>query len=176
MILEYAGVLQILAEVSVALAGFIGVILVVQHSGRTRWSQGEKNTLFHLLFSSLGVLGLSLLPLLIQPAFTDSVPIWRICCPVMAFFHVYGPYRGIKQYRRQEISMPKFSAFVFPAGSILIAGLAVAIALGFLLDHAAIVYFAGLGWLLGVAIFAFVNLLFRSIDSASSAGNSDLED
>ncbi len=176
MILEYAGVLQILAEVSVALAGFIGVILVVQHSGRGRWSQGEKNTMFHLLFSSLGVLVLSLLPLLIQPAFTDSALIWRICCPVMAFFHVYGPYRGTTQYRRQEISMPRYSAFVFPAGSFLVAGLAVAIAFGFLLDFAAIVYFAGLGWLLAVAIFAFANLLFRGIDSAGPAGRSDVND
>ena len=77
MTLEYSDVLQILAEVAVTLTGFIGVILVVQHGGQGPWSESEKNSMFHLLYASLGLLGLSLLPLLIQPGFQESTVLGR---------------------------------------------------------------------------------------------------
>jgi hypothetical protein len=161
MILEYSNVLEILAEVSITLAGFIGVILVFQRGDRSTWHSSEKNTMFHLLYTSLGVLGLSLLPLLIQPAFSESTTIWRICNPILGFIHMTGSWRAVREARRGEISVPVPAVIVLSGGSTAFQALTISIALGYFPDFAALVYLTGLGWLLAVAVASYVTLLFR---------------
>ena len=160
MTLEHSDVLHTLAQISVTLAGFIGLILVFQRGDRTTWSQSEKNTMFHLLYTSLSVLGLSLLPLLIQPGFNESITIWRVCIPLVGLAHAVGATRAMLELRRGEISIPPRAGYVFMAGSYLLLGLTVAIASGFFLNLASLVYLVGLGWLLGVTVAAFASLIF----------------
>ncbi len=161
MILEYSDVLQTLTQVSLTLGGFIGVILVFQKGDRSNWNPGEKNSMFHLLYTSMGVFGLSLFPLLIQPGFSESVWVWRICCPLMGLAHVAGATRAFFENRRQEITIPLGPSSMFVFGSFLLFVLSLAVAFGFLLDFAALIYLVGLGWLLAVSVSAFVTLLFR---------------
>ena len=156
MILEHSDVLHTLAQVSITLAGFIGVILVFQHADRS-----ARNTIFHLLYTSLGVFCLSVFPLLIQPAFKDLLLIDRICCPLMGLWHGYGSTRAFVESRRNELALPSRSAMVFATGSYLLLALGLAVGFGWLLDFSTLVYFVGLGWLLAVAISAFISLLFR---------------
>jgi hypothetical protein len=162
MILEYSNVLEIMAEVSITLAGFMGVILIVQRGDRNAWHSSEKNTMFHLLYTSLGVFGLSLLPLLIQPAFVGSITVWRICCPVLGLVHFYGSFRAVLENRRNDISVPSLMVYALSGVSIILFPiLTFAIALGYLLNFAALVYLTGLGWLLSVAVSTYATLLFR---------------
>ena len=162
MILEYSNVLEIMAEVSITLAGFMGVILVVQRGDRNTWHSSEKNTMFHLLYTSLGVVGLSLLPLIIQPAFNESITVWRICCPVLGIVTFVGAFRSVLENRRSDISVPSFMIYVLSSGgTILFPVLTFAVAFGYFLNFAALVYLTGLGWLLMVAVATYATLLFR---------------
>lgn len=161
MILEYSNVLEILAEVSITLAGFMGVILVVQRGGRSTWHNSEKNTMFHMLYTSLSVLGLSLLPLIIQPAFKESITVWRICCPVLGLVHLVGSFRAALESRKGDISMPGYLVFILSGGSLAFQSLTIAVAFGYLLNFAALVYLTGLAWLLTVAVASYAILLFR---------------
>ncbi len=161
MTLEYSDVLHTLAQISVTLAGFIGLILVFQRGDRRTWSESEKNTMFHLLYTSLGVLGLSLLPLLIQPGFSESITVWRVCIPLVGVVHAAGATRAVLEHRRGEITISAPAVPIFAAGSYLLLALTVAIASGYLLNFAPLVYLIGLGWLLCVSVSAFASLLFR---------------
>ena len=161
MTLEYSNVLEIMAEVSITLAGFIGVILVFQRGDRGSWHSSEKNTMFHLLYTSLGALGLSLLPLLIQAGFNESITIWRICCPILGFVHAGGSTRALLEIKRDDSAIPHHAIYLLSAGSLAFLLLTLTIMLGHLQNFAALVYLLGLGWLMSVAITAYVTLLFR---------------
>jgi hypothetical protein len=165
MTLEYSDVLQTLAQVAITLAGFIGLILVFQQGNPSTWTRPEKNTSFHLLYTSLGVFALSLLPILIQPGFDDSTTIWRICSPVLGIAHVIGATRALFENRRAEITIPIGPSTVFVVGSYAILLATVTVALGYLLEFAALIYLVGLGWFLAVSVAAFISLLFRGAES-----------
>jgi len=159
MILQYSDLLQTLAQVSITLAGFIGVILVFRHT-----DQGAKNAIFHLLYTSLGVFTLALLPLMMQPVIHDGVLIDRICCPLMGIWHGFGATRAHLEARRNEIAMPAGSTVLFSIGSYVLVVLGLAVGFGFFLDFAGSIYFVGLGWLIAVAISAFVSLMYHGAD------------
>jgi hypothetical protein len=160
MILEYSDVLHTLAQIAVTLAGFIGLILVFQRGDRSAWSKRDKNTMFHLLYTSLGVLGLSLFPLLLQPAFSESVSVWRICSPLVGVTHAAGATRALLENLRGEITIPIRAVYVLATGSYLLMGVTILIAAGYMLNFAPLVYFIGLGWLLSVSVLSFVSLVF----------------
>ena len=161
MTLEYSDVLHTMAQVSITLAGFIGLILVFQRGDRSSWSDTEKNTMFHLLFTSLGVFCLSLIPLILQPGFSESITVWRICMPVLAIAHTLGATRALLENRRGVISIPIQAVHTFTLGSYVIAVLSLLVAIGFILDYAVLVYFVGLGWFIAVSVSSFVSLLFH---------------
>ena len=126
--------------------------MVFQRGARGSWGDSEKNTMFHLLFTSLTVLGLSLLPLLLQPGFTESIWIWRICIPLLGAAHLLGASRAFFEHRRGETTLPPQAIHIFSFGSGLFFILTIAIATGFLLNIAPLAYFIGLGWMLAVAV------------------------
>jgi len=161
MVLEYSDVLQTLAEVAITLTGFIGLILVFQRRGDSSYDKAHANTMFHLLGGSLCVLGLSLLPLLLQPAFEDSLTVWRICNPLMGISQAIGATRGLLEYRRGETRIPFKAVVILSAGAYLLFAITCAIALGYLPSFAALVYLLGLGWILVVAITSFISLVFQ---------------
>ena len=152
MTIEYSEVLETLAGVSVTLAGFIGVVVVFQKSS----VKADQNAKYHLLLSSLSVLGLALLPLILQPIVQDSLTIWRICNPLMGGVHLLGASRGIFDSRKGESKIP---VLLFAPVSFLLFGGSIAIALGFFSAYASFVYFFGLTWSLAVASVAFASLV-----------------
>lgn len=156
-----ASVLQTLAEVSVTLAGFIGVVLVFLHRGRDAWTQGERNTIFHLLFTSLSALGLSILPLVVQLAVHSEYWLWRICTPVLGIVHLWGALRASTEFLHGKIAMPTPVVITLATGSTTIIALIALVTFGYLAGLAALTYLLGVSWLLLVAVCAFVSLLFR---------------
>ncbi len=163
MVLEYSDVLQTLAEVAITLTGFIGLILVFQRRRDSSYAKADANTMFHLLAGSLCVLGLSLLPLLLQPAFEDSLTVWRICNPLMGIFQAIGATRGLLEYWRGETTLPFKAVVILAPGGYLLFAMAFAIALGYLPSFAALVYLLGIGWILVVAITSFISLVFQDV-------------
>ncbi|SDK58173.1 hypothetical protein [Microbulbifer yueqingensis] len=157
---EDASVLEMLAQVSVTLAGFIGVVLVFLHGGRGSWTQGERNTIFHLLFTSLTALGLSIAPLVIQAAFGERL-VWRVCMPMLGLVHIGGALRASVEFLRGVIAMPTAVVLLVAVGSITIIALSLLVTLGYLSHLAFFTYLLGISWPLLVAVCAFVSLLFR---------------
>lgn len=152
MTLEHAEVLETLAGVSVTLAGFIGVVVVFQKGS----AQADRNAKFHLLLSSLCVLGLALLPLILQPVVSSELTMWRICNPFMGILHLFGASRGVLDARRGVSRIP---IHVFAPVSFVLFGCSLAVAAGFLPLYASFVYFFGLCWSLAVASVAFAALV-----------------
>ena len=160
MDLENFEVLQTMAEVSVTLAGFIGVILVLKSGSSTDSERADRNAIFHLLLSSLGVAGLALLPLIVQALFDNDI-VWRVCVPVMGLMHLMGASKGLVDFKRGELGFPIPLIWVFAPVSYVLVLLSVAVMLGYVLEYASAIYLMGLGWSLIVAAASFLTLIFR---------------
>jgi hypothetical protein len=79
-----------IAEVSVTLAGFSGVVFILGSRAEGRFSEAEKNGLFHLLFITCGNM---LVALMVAGCLSFSVSVtvsWRIGCAAIGLFVLTG--------------------------------------------------------------------------------------
>jgi hypothetical protein len=169
MLLENSDVLQTLAEVSITLAGFSGLILVFQQGDTAVWGARDKNSIQHLLITSFGAFFASLLPLVSMELFDDANTLWRVYNPLVAtVLHGLGPTMAIVATSKQEFSIPKLWAIVLIPVSYLILVLSWLTALGFLSSFAATIYLFGIAWLLVVSMSLFVSMIFDKAQQARS--------
>ncbi len=158
--LPYSDVFQIVAEVSITLAGFVGVVLVLRSNTSSR--PMDANEMFHMLLSSLGVCGVALLPLISQPLCDSTNALWRVCTPVMGALHLVGASKGVNDIRKRQIGMPWYLMATFAPVSFVIVAASFAMGFGYWLEHAPGVYLFGLWWALLVAGTTFITLVFRT--------------
>ena len=160
MSIQYADVLHTIAEVSITLAGFVGVILVLRNNSPLK-DRVDANSMFHMLLSSLGVCGVAFLPLIVQSFFDDESLVWRTCIPVMGLLHLVGASKAMAELRGGEIGLPKVMVGIFAPVSMFLVVASIAVAAGYWVVHAPAFYLAGLGWSLLVAATSFLMLVFR---------------
>jgi len=79
-----ADLLQTLAEVGVAIAGFTGVVVVLGRRARGDWSPPEIQWLHMLLLSSLSVVFFALLPVVLENAGLLPSGVWRLSAGFLA--------------------------------------------------------------------------------------------
>lgn len=166
MTLPYSDVFQTIAEVSITLAGFVGVTLVLRNNFSS--NRMDMNEMFHMLLSSLGVCGVALLPLVAQPAFADPNMLWRVCTPVLGVLHLLGASKGVNDVLKGEIGLPWYLIATFAPVSFVLVAASVAIGLGYWLEYAPTVYLTGLWWSLLVAGATFITLIFRAGESTDA--------
>lgn len=157
--IEHAETLQVFAEVSVTLAGFISVVLVFQRGAPAQERVG-RNTILHLLFTSLGTLVMALTPLLLYPIFSADL-VWRISFPILGLLHGAGATRALLETVRGEILVPGVISYGLVIGSYLVMGFSLAVGFGLYLQVAPAAYLLGLGWLLGVSIATFASMVLK---------------
>ncbi len=167
--IEYAGALSIYAEVSAALAGFVGIITVF---GR-RWEQGEWNptekrmlaVMLLVLFTNLGA---ALLPLSLVGATDDVTLVWRGANGFLGLSHIALLAWSVPALRgAASIGLSLSWAVPLLFLGLATHGACIAVALGLLVTYAPFALLWGLWFGLFVVAFLFVTLLFSSGRSRS---------
>ena len=98
--MEGADSLQTLAEVSVALAGFSSLLVVLRRAPSTPWSPGEGSDLFIVVGGSLMVLVFALLPLPVHHFGASDATVWTVSSAALAT-GILLAYAAVMHRRRQ---------------------------------------------------------------------------
>lgn len=141
------------AEIAVALSGFIGIILVIRHRDAAFTALGVMTT----FGASFGAMMFALLPDLFL-RFLGTETMWRVTCGTFGAYHLFL----ILQHQLKQRSIRKNTPvqLLITLASFPVVGLKLAVGLGFLLTHAFEIYYLGLLWLLGVSAYLFAMILF----------------
>jgi hypothetical protein len=161
--------LELLAEVSIALAGFSGVALMLGRRSSGRLSSLETRRLSFLLELTLGVFFLSVLPLVGRAAPVPDQLNLRVCATVVLVFNIvmgvlmYVRDAGLSEEDRLRLVRPS-QRIALALGAVLSASLLIVI-LGAWARFAMSIYLASLTALLLTASFQFYHLL-RAVGEA----------
>lgn len=151
--------LYIIAEVSVTLAGFSGVVFILGRRAEGRFSLAEKNGLFHLLFTTCGNMLVALIVAACLEFAVSEATAWRVGCALIALFVLAGALRAIVEERRGEHSLPKPLSWPIPIIALILASGNLAASLGILAAHAAVLWVSLSIYLLFVSVCYFASLL-----------------
>lgn len=160
--------LRSLSEVAIALAGFTGIVAALGRRAGGRWSPLEWLRLRMLLETSLGVVFLSLLPVLVRQLATRQDLIWRIGNGAQALAHAAGMVLLFARFSKLDASQwppeERRLTLVLVPVSLAIVLLQGAAASGALAPQAFFLFLLGLVYLLGIAALHFVLLLAPDAD------------
>lgn len=161
--MEESETLRTLAEVAVALTGFTGIVAILGRRAGGEWSPLELLRLRMLLETSLGVVFLSLIPVLLLTLRISQGSLWRVSNALQGLIHLGGAIVLFLRVSRLEPSQwtpeERWLTVLFAPLSLLIVAGQGAAALGLLPDHGPFVYLLGLIYLLALAALHFVLLL-----------------
>ena len=146
-------VIRSVAEIAVALAGFIGIVLVIQHRDAAFKALGM-TTIFG---ASFGAMIFALLPDLFT-GLMESGTMWRLLCGAFGVYHLYLILQH--QLRQRSIRDNTPIQLFITLASFPVVGLKIAVGFGFFLPHAFAIYYLGLIWLLGISAYLFAMILF----------------
>jgi hypothetical protein len=155
--------LGLIAEISVGLAGFAAVAVMLGH-GPGRWSEGDAARIRLLLGAAFGALFVSLLPIgLVWSGVDDQASLQAGAAALLVTYLLWSraAARAVSRIASQERSVfnPRI-AHVIRGLSIVTMGLLLVAASGLATKATAGSLFLGLYLLLGYAAFGFVRLVF----------------
>lgn len=158
---EYGAVLLTFAEVAATLTGFIGVVFVLAEGPGGLSGVHESSALFHLLFSALGALFLSLFAsILLAYSATDEHFAWRIANALSGLLHLLGASRLMIETSQQKSAMRRgITASSIGIGTAAVSFMAAA---GYFAREEALIFMLATLWALGVTVIAFVSLLISA--------------
>jgi hypothetical protein len=99
-----ATVLNTLAEVAIALAGFSGVAVVFRLRGAHSWSPTELRVLWFLIGDSFLVLLFSLLPFPLALANWSQDALWGFCNALLGSWFIVGDVLALRGERRDRVA------------------------------------------------------------------------
>jgi hypothetical protein len=163
----YAVVLLAYAQVAATLTGFIGVVFVFGERSR-RLDDDQSSALFHLMYTSLSALFLSLFAalLLVYSAAEEHIA-WQICNALSGFIHLSGAGRLALETLGHKTEVR--SSLITSAIGLGTAGVNFLAAAGYLTREEALIFMLATLWLLGVTIIAFVSLLVSASRSPTDS-------
>ena len=142
-----------IAEMSVTLTGFIGIVVVLQHRDKT-FSRLGLATIFG---TSLGAAMFSFLPDFLWNMLRPDTA-WRVACGTFGLYHLFLIINH--QARQRSIRANTPIQLIITILSFPVVGLKIAVGLGFLMSYAYDIYYLGLLWLVGIAAYLFAMILF----------------
>jgi len=148
-----------IAEVAITLTGFIGVVVVI----KSREEPFSRLGLATILSTSFGAVMFAFLPELLSGVFNEAAT-WRLACGLFGLYHLYLILWFQAKQRSIRSNTPVQWVIVF--FSFWVVGLKLAVGLGFLLPWAYEVYYLGLLWLIGVAGYLFMRILFDDTEDS----------
>ncbi len=85
---SYEGTLQTIAELSIALAGFTGIVAALGRRAQGEWEPLERARLESLLWAAVGGVVFSMAPSVAASSSLSEATIWRVGNGVFGFLHV----------------------------------------------------------------------------------------
>jgi hypothetical protein len=151
-----------LAEVSIAFAGFSGVVGVF--GGGSALSEDERSFRVRLMIvGSLAAFFGSLIPLVLGQFESVASHVWLLCCPLFAAYVILNTLSVRRQTRAlasaANYSRPWFAPIIYSVSSLLALAL-IGAAFAILPGHS--VYIAGIVWYLALASLQFLVLVVRN--------------
>ena len=165
--------LQTIAEIATALAGFTGVVAFLGERARGQWRAVDLFRFNNLLTTSIAALLLSFAPILIFKLGAPESAAWRWSSGMTAaiLLIVFARGRAILQLpevEQLEISRPALGALAAIQAATFV--LLVANATGFAYSGESGPFLVGLVWLLAFSAFQFVRLLLMLHARGEDAG------
>ena len=155
--------LQTIAEISIAFAGFSGLIVALRKNIGPL-TEVEKYRLQILLALAFGAMFLSFLPELLQGIDIEVQKIWVYASSVLSLYSIIFLFWWISASRRIMRDVPEiFNWFAFyrmTVGHVVIVLLQVAVIFSLLVEKGAAVYVIALIWYLMHAGQQFARMLF----------------
>ena len=155
--------LQVIAEISIAFAGFIGLIVALRRNVGPL-TEVQKFRLRILLSLAFGALFLALLPELLQHLGAGPENIWRLACTAALLFSLVFTSFWVLSSRRARSAAPEiFDHWAFARmaiGHAAIALLLITVIVSLIEEKAPGVYLAALIWYLVHAAQQFTRMLF----------------
>jgi hypothetical protein len=142
-----------IADISVALAGFIGIVLVLQHRDKAFFQVG----MITIFGTSFGAMMFSLAPDFLSRLLSADT-MWRVTCGAFGLYHLFLIINH--QARQRSIRSNTPIQLIITLLSFPVVGLKIAVGLGFLLSYAYDIYYLGLLWCVGITAYMFARLLF----------------
>jgi hypothetical protein len=152
----YVDQYQTLAQISIGLAGFSGIIITLQKKPAHEYAAIRRARLGDLLFASLGVIFFSFLPTLIEGVTGDAQIALRISNFIFGCYHVYLISLFFRTASGSKVDPSELMIMPFVFG-VLFAQLSTAF--GYFSAHVESAYLLALLWFLFIAAFNFVLLL-----------------
>lgn len=155
----YYGILEAIAAVGVAIAGFSGVVFVLGDRAGRRLTEVEKNGLFHLLYTSLGPVVIALILHALLSSGINEAGVWRAGCGIGGIHIIFGASRAFWETRHDKVSWRGVLARAAIVVAIALGLANLVIAAGFLSDFASLGCLALLILLLWVSMMNYASLL-----------------
>ena len=170
--MQAAEVLTVLAEISIALAGFAGIVVAFRQRGIDGLQPHELVRLRFMLIAACGLLFFSLLPFLLHYMNPEGEATWALSSSVMAVGLVAVALFGYLQTRDAVLSKSLWT-YLYIFGSLVFATVALSNGLTLMGSAEPGFYLAGLGWLLFFATSLFVRLIQPSVASKAESHQSE---
>lgn len=159
--MQPADFLSLVVEVSITIAGFSGIVIVLGRRARGEWSPRDQIQLRALLLSSMMPLAISGLGLFLLTTELTVGSVWRICSvfAICLFgFHATTGIRRARQSLKNEIDPATiYVLYSVSISVILLLGLANTFAIVAFWPIALL-----LVWMIGLSLFNFIQLLWRA--------------
>jgi len=155
----YVNLLQTIAQIAGTFIGFVGVVFILGRRAEGQISVRERSGVFHLLFTAINALVLSLILIAALAATNENLITWRVGAGVLAAFNFFGASRATAEKLRRKNPLLHGVSWIFPAGGFVVAIFAGLAAIGLLEELAPLACAAVLIWFLVVSLGYFVNLL-----------------
>lgn len=170
--MEGEGILQTFAEVSVAFAGFTGVVAVFAHRGKQGWARAKVAQFRTMLTASLATVIFSLLPFFLHHAGLTDHLLWRTSSGLLAVYLCWAAVGDTRHRRTVPVAavggwVTLFITVVF--GTLVVVGQVVS-AMGYFDVHYFSVYLGGLFFMVLISTLMFYQLLLAGISPPGSAG------
>lgn len=154
--------LLVTAQVSGALLGFVGVVLILGRRSEGVLSGRDESGLFHLVYSAAGALFFSLLMFVFLASFQHHETIWRIGLVLIVLYMLYGVSKAMFEGQGGKNALGPFARYLLSAATVAVIALDVVAAAGLLSGLASFAYALSVTLMIGVSVSYFVPLvLFR---------------
>jgi hypothetical protein len=153
----------IIAQIAVALTGFIGITVTLRHGRDAGFS---RLLLASILQTTLGAALFAVVPDFLSHLLTPAV-MWRVACGSFGLYHLTIFARHI--FRQHSLKQMSAVQRVVTVASVPIIGLKLSVGFGVLVAYAYSIYYLGLVWLLGIACYSFALILFHDEHAHASA-------
>ncbi len=146
------------AGLAVALTGFTGIVLALQHQDK-RFS---RVALSSILGTSVGAMLFAFVPELLMNVLSPEAS-WRVASGSFGLYHLFLIINH--QARQLQFRKNTPTQLVVTLLSLPIVGLKIGVGLGFLFSYAYGIYFLGLLWCIGVSAYLFAMILLGESDT-----------